>query len=101
MAQNCYDIVIIIDPKLTENNIKDLITKAKKVISSAGGEILTEDNWGIKRTFHPIKKNRDGFYYFLKAKIDGSKIKEIRYNLKVTEGILRATLVKSIIEVVK
>lgn len=101
MTVNCYDIVIVIDPKLTENNIKDLITKTKKVISSAGGEILTEDNWGIKKISHPIKRNRDGFYYFIKAKMNGEKIKEIKYNIKVIEGVLRITLMKSLVEVVK
>ncbi|HOJ86482.1 MAG: 30S ribosomal protein S6 [Elusimicrobiales bacterium] len=101
MTVNCYDIVIILDPKLTENNVKDLITKSKKVISSAGGEILTEDNWGIRKISHPIKRNRDGFYYFMKAKLNGDKINEIKYNIKVMEGILRINLIKSLVEVVK
>lgn len=102
MKTNCYDIVIIIDPKLSENALKDLINnKIKKLISSMGGEILTEDNWGIKKLSHPINKNKDGFYYFIKAKLKNDSIKEINYNLKITDGILRASIIRSMIEVVK
>jgi len=101
MKQNCYDMVIVIDPKLSENSIKDLILKIKNMISSVGGEILTEDNWGMKKLSHPIKKNREALYYFMKLKLDGTKIAELRYNLKVTDGILRTNIVKSFIEVIK
>jgi len=101
MKQNCYDMVIILDPKISENNLKDLILKVKNMISSVGGEILTEDNWGIKKLSHPIRKNYQAFYYFMKIKLDGSKISELRYNIKVTEGILRSSIIKSFIEVVK
>lgn len=102
MKTSCYDIVIILDPKLSENTLKDLINnKVKKLISSAGGEILTEDNWGIKKLSHPINHNREGFYYFIKAKLKTETLKDINYNLKITEGILRASIIKSMIEVVK
>ncbi len=95
MNINSYDIVISIDPKLTDNSSKELLSRIKKIISSAGGEILTEDSWGIRKLAHPIKKNKEAFFYFFKVKIDGSKIKDLRYELKITEGILRATIVKS------
>ena len=102
MKTSCYDIVVIVDPKLSENTLKDLINnKVKKLISSMGGEILTEDNWGIKRLSHPIKKKPDGFYYFIKAKIKPDAIKELNYSLKITEGVLRVSIIKSLIEVVK
>ncbi|MEF3279416.1 MAG: 30S ribosomal protein S6 [Elusimicrobiota bacterium] len=101
MTVKSYDIILVLDPKLTENNIRDLITKAKKLISSMGGEILTEDNWGIKKITHPIKGNKEGFYYFIKVKMNGDKNTEIKYNLKITEGIIRVNLIKSKIEVVK
>ncbi|NLH40094.1 MAG: 30S ribosomal protein S6 [Elusimicrobia bacterium] len=101
MTVKSYDIVIVLDPRLTENNLKDLITKSKKVISSMGGEILTEDNWGLKKLAHPIKNNRDGFYYFIKSRLDVEKIDEIKYNIRVMEGILRISIIKSNVEVVK
>ena len=101
MKQNCYALIVVLDPRMSENSVKDLILKVKNMISSVGGEILTEDNWGIKKVAHPIKKNREGLYYFMKIKIDGSKISELRYNLKVSDGILRASVIKSSIEVVK
>lgn len=101
MTIKSYDLVVIFESKLSENALKELINKVKKIISSMGGEILTEDNWGIKRFAHPIKRNRDGFYYFMKTKLPPDKIKEIIYNIKVTEGVLRVNLLKSMVEVVK
>lgn len=102
MKTACYDIVIITDPKLNENALKDLINnKIKKLISSMGGEILTEDNWGIKKLSHPINKNKDGFYYFIKAKLKNDSIKDLSYNIRITEGVLRVSIIKSLVEVVK
>lgn len=102
MKVNCYDIVVVVDPTLSENAWKDLISnKVKKLISSMGGEVLTEDNWGIKKFAHPIKKHNEGLYYFIKAKLPGNTVKDITYNLKITEGILRISIIKSLLEVAK
>ncbi|MCX7905147.1 MAG: 30S ribosomal protein S6 [Elusimicrobiales bacterium] len=102
MKTNCYDIVIILNPELTENSLKDIISnKIKKTISSMGGEILTEDNWGIRKLSHPINKKKDGFYYFIKAKLKADSIKDINYNIRITEGVLRVSILKSAVEIVK
>jgi small subunit ribosomal protein S6 len=96
-----YELVLILNPQLSENQIKETLEKSKKIISSNQGEILTEDMLGRKRFYHQIKKNRDGFYVYMKFKAPTSSIKEINYNLKVQENILRVSIINAAIEMVK
>ncbi|GAB4029088.1 MAG: hypothetical protein Fur0012_02900 [Elusimicrobiota bacterium] len=96
-----YELILILNPQLSDTQVKETLEKSKKIISSNQGEILTEDLLGRKRFYHQIKKNRDGFYSYMKFKAPSSSIKEIAFNLKVQENILRVSIVNAAMEAVK
>jgi ribosomal protein S6 len=88
-----YEIMIIYNPQLSDLQIKEAVEKSKKIISSAKAEVLMEDSLGRKKFSHPIKKYKDGFYYYLKVKSYPENIKEINYNIKVQENVLRVSII--------
>ncbi len=96
-----YELILVLNPQLSDTQVKEELEKYKKIISSNHGEILTEDMLGRKRFYHQIKKNRDGFYAYMKFKAPASSIKEINFNLKVQENILRVSIVNETVETAK
>ncbi len=95
-----YELILVLSPQLSETQVKETLEKSKKIISSNQGEILTEDLLGRKRFYHDIKKNRDGYYAYIKFKAPSSSIKEINFNLKVQENVLRVSIINAVMETV-
>jgi len=90
-----YEIMIIYNPQLSDAQIKEAVEKSKKTISSFKSEILMEDPMGRKKFSHPIKKHKDGFYYYFKVKSYPENIKEINYHIKVQENVLRISTISA------
>ncbi|MEK7722550.1 MAG: 30S ribosomal protein S6, partial [Elusimicrobiota bacterium] len=65
------------------------------------GEVLAEDRLGRKKVSHPIRKNRDGFYVYMKVKAAPDSVKIINHNLKLQETVLRSMMMKASAEPVK
>jgi small subunit ribosomal protein S6 len=64
---NQYETVFIATPVLSENQMKEAVQKFKKIIADNEGDIVHEENWGLKKLAYPIQKI-NGFYYLLSSK---------------------------------
>ena len=53
-----YETIFILQPELSEDEIKSVTAKAQDVISSYNGECLRMDDWGIRKLAYPIKKSQ-------------------------------------------
>ena len=84
-----YETVIILKPQMSDSEIADFAEKTKKLITSAGGEILLEDKMGRRRLTHPINHVRDGFYLFMKFKSEPTIIAEMNQQMRVNEMVMR------------
>ena len=45
---NQYETVFIVTPVLSEAQMKETVDKFRSVITQNGGEIVHEENWGLK-----------------------------------------------------
>ena len=96
-----YELMLIINPQVSDTEASEIVEKAKKIITDEKAEILNEDKLGRKKFSHPVGKNRDGFYVYMKVKAAPESVKNINHNLKLQESILRSMMLKTIIEPVK
>ena len=44
-----YETLIVVTPLLSEEQMKEVVAKFKKVLTDNGAEIVAEDNWGLKK----------------------------------------------------
>ena len=58
-----YESVIIFTPVLSEEQLKDAVTKYRALIKEHGGELVHEENWGLTKLAYPIEKKTTGFYH--------------------------------------
>ncbi len=95
---NTYELMLIINPQLTDAEVAEAVEKAKKILTDAKGEVLNEDRLGRKKFTHAVGKNRDGFYVYMKVKASPESVKPIQHALKLQETVLRAMMMKAAAE---
>jgi small subunit ribosomal protein S6 len=86
---NQYETVFIATPVLSENQMKEAVLKFKKVITDNDGEIVHEENWGLKKLAYPIQKKSTGFYYLIEFKGEGNLIDKLEVQYRRDERIIR------------
>src|SRR6185369_2022093 len=84
-----YETIFILQPELSEDDIKSVTTKAQDVISSYKGECIRMDDWGIRKLAYPIKKSARGRYYYLRLDGESALIAELERRLRLDEKVLR------------
>lgn len=86
---NQYETVFITTPVLSEAQMKEAVEKFKGVITENGGEIVHEENWGLKKLAYPIQKKSTGFYYLIEFKAPGDLIEKLEVQYRRDERVLR------------
>jgi small subunit ribosomal protein S6 len=91
---NQYETVFIATPVLSEAQIKEAVGKFKDLITKNAGEMIHEENWGLKKLAYPIQKKSTGFYHLFEFKAEPSTIKKFETELRRDERIIRFMTVK-------
>ena len=84
-----YETVFIITPVLSEDQMKDTVKKFKKILTDGGAQIVSEENWGLKKLAYPIQHKKTGFYNLIEYKGDPQQIKNLEVEFKRDETIMR------------
>ena len=91
---NQYEVVFIMTPVLSEEQMMDTVTKFKKILTDNGSEIVFENNWGLRKLAYPIQKKNTGFYYLVEFKSPGEMINKLETEFKRDERIMRFLTVR-------
>ncbi|HHU34903.1 MAG: 30S ribosomal protein S6 [Bacteroidales bacterium] len=86
---NQYETVFIATPVLSEIQMKETVQKFKMIITDNGGEIVHEENWGLRKLAYPIQKKSTGFYYLIEFKAEGALIEQLEVQYRRDERIIR------------
>jgi len=60
--KNQYETVFIVTPVLSDIQVKETVKKFRDIITEHGGEIVNEEDWGLRKLAYPIQKKSTGFY---------------------------------------
>ena len=91
---NQYETVFIMTPVLSDDQMKETVSKYQKLLKDKGAEIVLENNWGLRKLAYPIQKKSTGFYYLIEFKAEGDIISDIELAFKRDERIIRFLTVK-------
>ncbi len=91
---NQYETVFIATPVLSEGQMKEAVSKFKEVITSNKGEIIYEEDWGLKKLAYPIQKKSTGFYHMIEFKSEPDTIAKLETEFRRDERILRFLTMK-------
>lgn len=86
---NQYETVFIITPVLSAEQMKEAVEKFKKIISEGQGEIVSEEEWGLRKMAYPIQHKSTGFYYLIEFKAPGELIQKLETEYRRDERVIR------------
>jgi len=90
-----YELMFVLRPNLTEEELNTKIEEIKKlIVSGDGGKVVKEDAWGKRALAYPINHFKEGVYHFLNFQSAPSGIKELEKMLNLSDELLRFLIVR-------
>lgn len=89
-----YETVLIFTPVLTDDEMKQVIGKYRKLLQTHSTEVVHEDFWGLKQLAYPIKKKTTGVYLVVEYKATTDAVAKVELQFKRDENILRFMTIK-------
>ena len=94
MADRQYELVYIVTPEATDEQVAELHTQIEQIVQRFKGTIDKTENWGRRKLAYEIGHNREGTYVVETSIGGGELMKEIDRRLKVTDLVIRHLVVR-------
>ena len=89
-----YESVLIARQDLGASQVSNIVSDLSDIIKKEGGEVVRDDNWGLKNLAYRIKKNRKGHYVVMNIAAPANAIAEFERIMRFNEDIIRYMTVK-------
>jgi small subunit ribosomal protein S6 len=94
MESRQYELVYILPPDTTEQQVTELHGQIEAVVTRLHGVIEKTENWGRKRLAYEIARHKEGVYVLDVINGSGELMKELDRRLKVMDIVIRHTVVR-------
>ena len=84
-----YETVFIATPVLSDTQMKEAVAKYVKLITDNGGEVVYQEDWGLKQLAYPIQHKTSGFYYLIEFKATPEFVATLETQYHRDERIIR------------
>lgn len=89
-----YDLVVLLDAQSEESARTRILAEAKAAIE-AHGELLRQDNWGLRALAYPINHKTDAEYHLFQFHVtDKSVLAQLDRSLHLADEVLRFMISK-------
>lgn len=89
-----YELMIIIDPQVNEQNVGETLEKFLQPIQAEEGSSVEVDIWGKRRLAYEINKRSEGIYVVLNLKTTPEAAQELNRKLGLAEFVMRTKLIR-------
>ena len=89
-----YEIIFIVRPDITEEELDKLLTQMQGVASGAGGNVEKVEKLGKRRLAYRVHKQREGLYVLFHVQGSGDTVREFERRLKVTDTVIKYLTVR-------
>lgn len=91
---NNYETVFILNPVLSDEQIKETVKKFEDFLVSRGAKMISKEDWGLKKLAYPIQNKKSGFYHLFEFEVAGEVITDFELEFRRDERIMRFLTVK-------
>ena len=86
---NNYELMVIFTPVLSDDEFKAEQKKYAKLVTEAGGSIVSENPWGLKSLAFPVQKKTTGLYWVMEYITPSDFNEKLKIQLLRDEAVLR------------
>jgi len=89
-----YEIIFIVRPDATEEDVEKLISQMEGVVTGTGGKLEKVEKMGRRRLAYRVAKQREGIYVLFRLQGSGDTVKEFERRLKVIDTVIKYMTVR-------
>ena len=87
-----YEVTLIVHPDQS-SQVTTMIEKYKELITTGGGIVHREEDWGRKHLAYPINKIYKAHYLMMNIECDKDTLDKLNYNFRFNDAILRNLII--------
>ena len=87
-----YEITLIVHPDQS-SQVATMIEKYKELVTSSGGIVHRDEDWGRKHLAYPINKIYKAHYLMINIECDKDTLDKLNYNFRFNDAILRNLII--------
>lgn len=91
---NKYESVVIIDPAVAEEKVKELSQKFTDIINN-DGKVEKVEELGKKKLAYEVKKNKEGYYLVIYFEANPELISELERNYRIMDEVIKFITVRA------
>ncbi|PHS52993.1 MAG: 30S ribosomal protein S6 [Lutibacter sp.] len=91
---NHYETVFILNPVLSESQVKEAVQKFHDYLVSKGAEMISKEDWGLKKLAYAIQNKKSGFYHLIEYKVSGEIITPFELEFRRDDSVMRYLTVR-------
>jgi small subunit ribosomal protein S6 len=88
-----YELLYIVPAQFTDEEVGGIQKQVSTLVTKVGGKLLEDHSLGKIRLAYPIKKVNHGTYILAYVEAEGSMVAELDRQLRLTDEVLRHTIV--------
>lgn len=94
MGMRKYELMMIIDPTLSDADRKSLLQEVTDELSAINAKIVVDDQWGVKNLAYKIRGSATGYYVLYTLESEGQGFFEIAKSFNMKKTIWRHMFVR-------
>ena len=94
MSDRQYELVYILPPDTTEQQVAELHEQVGQVVTRMNGQMEKNENWGRRRLAYEIGHHKEGVYVLDVINGSGELMKELDRRLRVMDQVIRHMIVR-------
>ena len=88
-----YEIIIMVHPDQSEQ-VPAMVEKYTSAVTSTGGRIHRQEDWGRRQLAYPINKIHKAHYILLNIECSQEVIDELSHNFRFNDAIIRDLVIR-------
>jgi len=89
-----YELMFIVRPDMTEEDLDKLLSTLTSVIQPSGGTLVKVEKMGKRRLAYTVRRFHDGIYVLMVVEGGGPVMHELERRLRVTEPVIKFLTVR-------
>ena len=87
-----YEITLIVHPDQS-SQVTTMTEKYKEIITTGGGGVHREEDWGRKHLAYPINKIYKAHYLMMNIECDKETLDKLHYMFRFNDAVLRNLII--------
>ena len=89
-----YELVVIISPEVTDDEMAGTMSRVSELVNASGGNVTEISQWGRRKLAYPIERFAEGNYVLAQLELEPASIKRLEANLRLSGEVLRHLLIR-------